>query len=122
MNKTPGRQAQRPSAKDAINAALELFNRRWTLRILWELRGPPMNFRQLQMACGELSASVLSQRLAELREALLVEHDAGQGYRLSRHGQALLVAFEPLLDWSRPWARAVAKAGGEAARGLRAER
>ena len=109
MDKTPARQPARPSAKDAINAALELFNRRWTLRILWELRGEAMNFRQLQSACGELSASVLSQRLAELREALLVEHDAGLGYRLSAHGRGLLVAFQPLLDWSRPWARAVAR-------------
>ncbi len=98
-----------PSAKDAINAALDLFHRRWTLRILWELRGDPMTFRQLQSACGELSASVLSQRLAELREALLVEHDAGAGYRLSTLGRDLLAAFQPLLDWSRPWARAVAR-------------
>ena len=114
MNKTPRRQPPRPSAKDAINSALELFNRRWTLRILWELRGEPMNFRQLQAECGELSASVLSQRLAELREALLVEHDAGSGYRLSRHGRDLLVAFQPLLDWSQPWARAVARSRGAA--------
>lgn len=111
MDKIPARQAGRtPSSKEAINAALELFNRRWTLRILWELREGAMNFRRLQAACGELSASVLSQRLSELREALLVEHDLGQGYRLSAHGRALLVAFQPLLDWSRPWARAVAKA------------
>ena len=98
-----------PSAKEAINAALELFNRRWTLRVLWELRGDAMNFRQLQSACGEVSASVLSQRLAELREALLVEHDAGQGYRLTLHGRELLAAFEPLLRWATPWARAVAR-------------
>lgn len=117
MNKTPARQGSRPSAKEAINTALELFNRRWTLRILWELRGEPMNFRQLQAACGDLSASVLSQRLAELREALLLEHDPGAGYRLSRHGQDLLVAFQPLLDWSRPWAGALAKARREAANG-----
>ena len=100
----------RSSTKDAINSALELFNRRWTLRILWELRDLPMNFRSLQAACGELSASVLNLRLAELREALLVEHDAGQGYRLSEQGRALLVAFEPLLHWAGPWARAVARA------------
>lgn len=98
-----------PSGKDAINAALELFNRRWTLRILWELRGEDasLNFRALQAACGELSASVLNQRLAELREALLVEHDAGSGYRLAPQGRALLVAIEPLLKWAPKWAREV---------------
>src|SRR4051812_23574533 len=97
-----------PSSKDAINAALDLFHRRWTLRILWELRGEPLTFRQLQAACGDVSASVLNQRLAELREALLLEHEgAAGGYQLTAHGRDLLVAFEPLLRWSVPWAAAV---------------
>ena len=100
------------SGKDAINAALELFHRRWTLRILWELRGEDasLNFRALQAACGDLSASVLNQRLAELRQALLVEHDAGSGYRLSAQGRTLLVAIGPLLKWAPQWAREVQKA------------
>lgn len=99
------------SGKDAINAALELFQRRWTLRILWELRGGDgcLNFRALQAACGDLSASVLNQRLAELRAALLVEHDAGSGYRLAPQGRALLVAIEPLLKWAPRWARELQK-------------
>lgn len=97
------------SGKDALNAALELFQRRWTLRILWELRGDDacLNFRALQTACGDVSASVLNQRLAELREALLVEHDAGSGYRLSPQGRALLVALAPLMQWAPRWAREV---------------
>lgn len=100
------------SGKDAINAALELFHRRWTLRILWELRGEDrsLNFRALQAACGDLSASVLNQRLADLRSALLVEHDAGSGYRLAPQGRSLLVAIEPLLQWAPRWAREVQKA------------
>ncbi len=96
----------RAAAKDAINAALDLFNRRWTLRILWELREGPLTFRELQGAGGEISASVLSQRLAELREALLVEH-AGEGYTLTNQGQSLLAAVEPLQRWSLPWHAAV---------------
>lgn len=104
---SPARPA-RPSSKDAINAALDLFHRRWTLRILWELRDGPLTFRLLQAACGGLSASVLNQRLAELREALLVEHESSAGgYQLSAHGRELLVAFDPLLRWSVPWAAAV---------------
>ena len=100
------------TGKDAINAALELFHRRWTLRILWELRGEgaSLNFRGLQAACGDLSASVLNQRLAELRGALLVEHDAGSGYRLAPQGRTLLVAIEPLLQWAPRWAREVQQA------------
>ncbi|KQV50727.1 hypothetical protein ASC95_15365 [Pelomonas sp. Root1217] len=100
------------SGKDAINAALELFHRRWTLRILWELRGEDasLTFRALQVACGDLSASVLNQRLTELRQALLVEHDAGSGYRLAPQGRSLLVAIEPLLQWAPRWARELQKA------------
>jgi DNA-binding HxlR family transcriptional regulator len=100
------------SGKDAINAALELFHRRWTLRILWELRAEDasLTFRGLQAACGDLSASVLNQRLAELREALLVAHDAGSGYRLATQGRLLLVAIAPLLKWAPQWAREVQKA------------
>ena len=104
----------RPAVKDSLNAALDLFHRRWTLRILWELRGGALNFRQLQSACGELSASVLSLRLAELREALLVAHEPGEGgYQLTAIGQELLVAFEPLLKWAPRWAQAVERATGQ---------
>ena len=89
-------------AKEAINAALELFNRRWVLRVLWELRGEAMSFRALQSACGDLSPTVLNQRLAELREAALV--DAGEaGYALTPLGRELIVAFEPLTAWALRW-------------------
>lgn len=101
----------RAAARDAINAALDLFHRRWTLRVLWELRGGPLTFRQLQGAGGEISASVLSQRLAELGEALLVEH-AGEGYTLTAQGRSLLAAFEPLQRWSLPWHAAVMRSRG----------
>jgi DNA-binding HxlR family transcriptional regulator len=95
----PDRQQR---AKEAINAALELFNRRWVLRVLWELRGEPMSFRALQSACGDLSPTVLNQRLAELREAALVE--AGEaGYALAPLGRELIAAFEPLTAWAVRW-------------------
>jgi DNA-binding HxlR family transcriptional regulator len=94
-------------SKRAINEALTLFHRRWVLRILWELRGGPLNFRQLQEAAGGLSASVLNRRLHELREAVLVTHDAGAGYQLTPLGSDLLTAFQPLLRWSTRWIKAV---------------
>ena len=91
-------------AKDAINQALDLFHRRWTLRVLWELRGPALTFRALQDASGGLSPTVLNQRLAELREAgLLASGDAG--YELTAIGRELLVAFEPLTRWAVRWKR-----------------
>src|SRR5262245_21511653 len=98
-----GRQRR---AKDGINAALALFNKRWVLRVLWELRGEALTFRALQSACGDLSTSVLNLRLSELREAALVEHEPGAGYALSAHGRSLLVAMRPLLEWAADWASA----------------
>jgi DNA-binding HxlR family transcriptional regulator len=95
----PDRQQR---AKEAINEALELFNRRWVLRVLWELRGEPMSFRALQSACGDLSPTVLNQRLAELREAALVEAGAA-GYALAPLGRELIVAFGPLTAWALRW-------------------
>ncbi|WP_284619152.1 winged helix-turn-helix transcriptional regulator [Aquabacterium humicola] len=91
-------------AKQAINTALELFHRRWMLRVIWELRDEPMTFRALQAACGELSPTVLNQRLAELREAGLAE--AGEtGYALTPLGRELLIAFEPMTAWALRWQR-----------------
>ena len=92
--------------KDGINAAIDIFHRRWTMRILWELRGGPANFRALQTACAEVSSSVLNVRLAELREARLVDHTSGEGYVLTRWGEELLGAMEPLLLWAGRWQKA----------------
>jgi DNA-binding HxlR family transcriptional regulator len=87
-----------------IMQLLDLLGRRWALRILWELRGEALNFRALQAACGGLSPSVLNRRLAELREAELVE-SAEQGYQLTALGRELLVRFGPLVAWAERWAR-----------------
>lgn len=87
-----------------IMALLDLLGRRWALRLIWELRDSPLGFRELQARCDGMSPSVLNQRLAELREALLVE--AGEeGYALSDRGRELLALFEPVYRWSGDWAR-----------------
>ena len=100
--------ASEQDVKQAINAALELFQRRWTLKLLWELRGSPMTFRQLQAACDNVSASVLNLRLSELRDALLVARDeAGAGYALTEQGRSLLKAIGPLLRWAPQWSASV---------------
>lgn len=87
-----------------IMVLLDLLGRRWTMRVLWELRGEALSFRALQAACSGMSPSVLNQRLAELREARLVE--AGEsGYALSPRGRELLALFAPLNRWAERWAR-----------------
>lgn len=84
-------------------ALLDLLGRRWSLRILWELRGGPLQFRPLQARCDEMSSSVLNQRLAELRAAGIVIGAEG-GYRLTGEGERLLEAFPPLNEWAERWA------------------
>ena len=55
-------------------ALLDLLGRRWTLRILWELRaGPVPTFRELQSSCDNTSSSVLAERLKELSTAGIVD-------------------------------------------------
>jgi len=86
-------------------ALLDLLGRRWTLRVLWELRTPADSFRDLQARCDDMSSSVLSARLAELRDAGAVTAAGGSGYSLTAEGQKLLDALEPLDAWARRWAR-----------------
>jgi len=86
-------------------AALDLLGRRWALRVLWELRdGAPAHFRALRKRCDQMSTSVLNQRLAELREAGIVEQGPG-GYKLTTTGAELLRALAPLDAWAKRWGR-----------------
>jgi DNA-binding HxlR family transcriptional regulator len=87
-------------------ALLDLLGRRWSLRVLWELRdGRPLTFRELQARCDSMSPSVLNARLSELREAGIVETPAGGGYRLTKEGISLLESLAPLNDWAGRWGR-----------------
>ncbi|WP_422029319.1 winged helix-turn-helix transcriptional regulator [Reyranella sp.] len=90
-----------------IMALLDLLGRRWTLRIVWELREEPKRFRELQDLIGA-SPTIVNTRLAELREAKLVELDEAVGYRLTALGNELLRLFLPLHTWSEKWAKATA--------------
>jgi DNA-binding HxlR family transcriptional regulator len=85
-------------------AALDLLGRRWTLRILWELREEPLGFRALQQRCDAMSSSVLRDRLGELRSAAIVGTDQSGAYRLTPLGHELGAALGPLSSWSERWA------------------
>jgi DNA-binding HxlR family transcriptional regulator len=99
--KVRGSRSGRP-----VMALLDLLGRRWTLRVLWELRAGALTFRDLQARCDGMSPSVLNQRLAELKEALLVEI-ADDGYALSVRGRELLRRFTPIAHWAEDWAQAL---------------
>lgn len=103
----PGRPARGSRTGRPIMALLDLLGRRWTLRIVWELRDGPKRFRELQDLIGA-SPTIVNGRLAELRDAKLVELDEASGYRLTALGTELLRLFLPLHAWSEKWARALA--------------
>jgi DNA-binding HxlR family transcriptional regulator len=86
-------------------AALDLLGRRWSLRVLWELRDGPVGARSLRERCDAMSPSVLYQRLGELTEAGLIAQDEDLRYELTELGGALGAALEPLDNWARRWAR-----------------
>lgn len=90
-----------------IMALLDLLGRRWTLRIVWELREEARRFRELQESIGA-SPTIINTRLAELREAKLVALDRDSGYRLTALGAELLRLMLPLHVWSEKWAKNLA--------------
>lgn len=88
-----------------IMALLDLLGRRWSLRILWELRDAPLTSRALRTACDEASPTVLQARLTELREAGFVELGDGGGYGLTPLGRELCETFMPLHRFAERWKR-----------------
>jgi len=99
------RRETQTEAKHAINATLDLFQRKWLLRVVWELHLGPKTFRALQDACDELSPTVVNSRLGDLREAGLVEQLPGEGYALTSLGEEMVLAFAPLMKWGVKWQR-----------------
>lgn len=86
-----------------VMALLDLLGRRWTLRILWELRGEALTSRALRTACGDASPTVVQQRISELRAAGFVEKRP-EGYGLTAMGRDLLRTFLPLHQFADRWA------------------
>ena len=82
---------------------LDLLGRRWSLRILWELRSQPLTSRALREACDEASPTVLQTRLTELREAGFIELVPGEGYGLTPLGRELSETVLPLHRFAEKW-------------------
>lgn len=104
---------QAPAAKPGVRgsrtgrpimALLDLLGRRWTLRILWELRDGALTSRALRTACDEASPTILQTRLTELREAGFVEL-AEDGYGLTALGRELIATLAPLNRFAERWSK-----------------
>jgi DNA-binding HxlR family transcriptional regulator len=88
-----------------IMVLLDLLGRRWSLRIIWELREASLTSRALRTACDEASPTVLQTRLTELREAGFVELVAGDGYRLTELGKELQESFLAVHHFAERWSK-----------------
>lgn len=89
-----------------IMALLDLLGRRWTLRIIWELREDrALTSRALRTVCDEASPTIMQARLSELREAGLVELVTGNGYRLTGLGKELMENLLPLHRFAERWSK-----------------
>jgi DNA-binding HxlR family transcriptional regulator len=86
-----------------IMVLLDLLGRRWTLRILWELREATLTSRALRQACDDASPTVLQARLSDLRQAGFVELVPAGGYRLTEWGKELHGSFLPLHKFADRW-------------------
>ncbi len=97
-NRVRGSSTGRP-----IMVLLDALGRRWTLRILWELRAGPVTFRALRDFCDAVSPTVLNTRLKDLRALDLVELTPA-GFVYTAWGRELAEQLDHLSAWSERWA------------------
>lgn len=90
----------------AFQTTLELLGRRWTAAIMRALFAGPVRFNEVARLIPGISHRLLTERLAELQQAGLVERredGATQLYRLSEQGCDLRRIFEAVEAWNRRW-------------------
>jgi DNA-binding HxlR family transcriptional regulator len=108
----PGRPVRGSTTGRPLMAAMDLLGRRWTLRILWELRDGPLGARALQNRCDQMSSSVLYERLDDLTAAGLLTRDEAGDYLLTDVGAQLAPALESLDAWAKRWSDSLRGADG----------
>ncbi|MBC7580662.1 helix-turn-helix domain-containing protein [Tardiphaga sp.] len=109
MTKPVSAKAPRPvrgsTTGRPVMALLDLLGRRWTLRVIWELRETSLTSRALREMCDDASPTVLQARLTELRKAGLVELQPASGYRLTKLGRELMATVLPLHRFAARWSK-----------------
>ena len=90
----------------ALVAAFGLLGKRWNGIILGTLGAGPVGFAELRRGIGQITDSVLSDRLTELAAAGLVERSVtdarppGVSYGLTAQGRALVPILGQLATWA----------------------
>ncbi|WP_245645289.1 winged helix-turn-helix transcriptional regulator [Pseudonocardia acaciae] len=101
----PGKPVRGSTTGRPLMAALDLLGRRWTLRLLWELRDGPLGPRAILANCEGLSSSVLYRRIRDLERSGLAQRLPDGSYLLTDLGRELGEAISALQRWSVKWAR-----------------
>jgi DNA-binding HxlR family transcriptional regulator len=87
-----------------VAQALEVLAERWTLLVVRELLMGSTRFGELKRGVPRMSRTLLSQRLATLRDQGLVERfegESGPEYRLTEAGLALRPIIEGIGIWGK---------------------
>jgi DNA-binding HxlR family transcriptional regulator len=103
----PGNPVRGSTTGRPLMAALDLLGRRWTLRLLWELRDGPLGPRTMLAICDGLSSSVLYRRIRDLEVAGLAQRQSDGTYTLTGLGHELSHAMSPLNQWAKKWAQSL---------------
>ena len=85
----------------ALARALDLVGERWTLLLVRELVGGARRYGELLENLPGMGTNLLANRLRDLQEAGIVEHE-DPAYRLTERGQELEPALVALARWGAP--------------------
>ena len=100
----PGKPVRGSKTGAPIMALFDLLGRRWAMGIIWQLSDGPLSFSELQKRCDRISPTILSTRIRDLCEAMLIERTL-DGYGLTAKGEELFRILEPFKKWSISWAK-----------------
>jgi DNA-binding HxlR family transcriptional regulator len=92
-----------------VAMALEVLGERWTLLVVREVLSGSRRFGEIQRGVPLMSPTLLSQRLARLQRAGIVERRTSGGrpeYLPTAAGRELWPVVESLGVWGQRWARA----------------
>lgn len=83
---------------------LELFSKKWVLRLLWELQNDVRGFRELRRICDDIPPTTLSKRLKELEQSQLIHKNAQEKWEITPLGRSLEPTLLQLNVWADDWA------------------
>ena len=91
-----------PPLPEEVRRAADLLERRWTVSILYVSHEGAVRFNEFQQALGGIPPATLTQRLADLEEAGVLERKVIDSrpphveYRLTRRGRELRALMSAL--------------------------